>query len=303
VPDGLLPSGLLPGGSVPGEPATVVNPPTQFRLRPNRPRTWVLLVVLAWIVILVAGAGWALTRGGPTAREQTTVAQAQPVVDEAARLIFAAATSDGHAAAAVSGFDRVGGCSVTVFRDGERYQRTVTAVVTPGTEIALLHRVADRLPERYHATVSSGVVPKLSGDAGFWVGLSGSQVGKGQVRFVADTGSCRTTGDLTVTDHVVEVPGVSDNRGQVQAVLARLGLSAPPSRTSLLDCPGGGYLSTVEAVADGGVEPGAFDDLLRGLGSEIVATPDAYAYATGPTEVAARYDANHIVVTATTACP
>ena len=44
------------------------------------------------------------------------------------------------------------------------------------------------------------------------------------------------------------------------------------------------------------------DEVLRGLGSTLVATPDVYAYANGPRNVAVRFDTDHVVVTSTTLC-
>src|ERR1700738_2530414 len=123
-------------------PVPVTSPPS--RERRERPRTWLAVAVLVWLVVLVGGIGWAVSRGGPTAREQTTVADALPVVDRAVAQIVDAAAGGRHAVAAVSGCKRVGGCRVTVLRPGERYQRTVTVVVTPGTEKALIDRVGAR---------------------------------------------------------------------------------------------------------------------------------------------------------------
>src|SRR5262249_27387658 len=135
-----------------------------------------------------------------TDREETTVAQARPVVDVAAARVALAATQDGQSVVAISDFVRVGDCAISVFRPGERYKREITAVVTPGTGTAPLRRVAPRLPASYHALVRAGAAPRLSADAGFWVFLTATVVSPGEVRFVADTGSCRARGDLTSAD-------------------------------------------------------------------------------------------------------
>jgi hypothetical protein len=280
--------------------------PPAMGVPPARPRRWVVITTIVWGVILVVGFGWALRNGGPTAREQTTVVQAQPVVDLAAVRIAGAASADGNAIVAISGFERVAECSVTLLRSGERYQRVVTAVVTPGTEAALIQRVADRLPADYQATVA-GTPARLVGDAGLWVRLGGSVTAiPGEVRFVADTGNCRPTGDLSeLTAPVGHDPAALDpvGRGLLQNALSRVGVPDGQWSGYRAACPGGGYLSTVEAVAvdDGNAEP--LDKVLADLGTTVVATSHLFAYATGATGVAVRVGDGQVVATATTGCP
>ncbi len=281
-------------------PAPVTSPPD--RARRDRPRTWLIAGVVVWVVVLAAGIGWAVSRGEPTGRDQTTVAQALPVVDRAVAEIVGAATMDGNAVAAISGFDRVGDCRVTVLRRGERYQRTVTVVVTPGTEEALIERVGARLPQAYGVHVARS---RLVADAGFWVQVTGSVISKGQVRFVADTGACRETGQLpadAVNDAVHDEGASAAGRAEITKVLARLSLTAASWRTHQASCPDGAALTTVEAVSADGIEPGAFDQLLTGQGKVVVATPDAFAYSAGTNAVAVRHDADHVVITATRGC-
>ena len=123
----------MQNGDVTIHPAPVAAPSRSAGAK-KRPRAWVVTVVVVWVVALAATGGWALAKGAPTAREQTTVTDALPVVDRAVALIAGAAGVDGQAVAAISGFDRVGDCSITLVRPGERYQRTVTVVVTPVRE-------------------------------------------------------------------------------------------------------------------------------------------------------------------------
>ena len=272
-------------------------------------------IAIVWGVLLAVGIGWALVRGGPTAREQTTVAQALPVVDQAVVRIANAATADGQAVAAISGFERVGECAVTVLRSGERYQRLVTVVVTPGTEAALIERVGARLPAEYQVKVTTvGTVTRMVADAGRWVRLTGSVGEKGQVRFVADTGACRPLGDLAAAvnqetaaaawpgNPAADPADADANRAEAVTALTRLRMTADRWHAYQAPCPGGGAMSTVEAIATAGVEPGALGEVLTGLGTAVVVSPDVYAYASGPRQVAVRHDADHIVVTATTAC-
>jgi hypothetical protein len=276
-------------------PVPVTSPPS--RERRERPRTWLAAAVLVWLVVLVGGIGWAVSRGGPTAREQTTVADARPVVDRAVAQIADAATGDGHAVAAISGFNRVGDCRVTVLRRGERYQRTVTVVVTPGTEKALIDRVGARLPASYGVRITG---ERLVADAGFWVQVTASAPSKGQVQFVADTGSCRETGALPAS--VTSASDATAGRAEVTAALSKLSLTAAQWHSYQASCPGGGQLTTVEAVGPRGAEPGAFNELLRGLGNPVVATPDVYAYTSATYAVAVRHEPDNVVVTATHGC-
>ncbi len=272
-------------------------PPSVGRGGFGRPRRWIVVLTVAWVVVLAAGIGWAVARGEPTAREQTTVAEAQPVVDRAVGEIATAANADGLAVVAISGFQRVGDCAVTVLRSGQRYQRVVTAVVPPGTEVALLDRVAARLPAAFGATVRKGSLPRLAADAGFWVGITGSTIAPGVVRFVADTGDCRPAGDLTLA------AADEGDRSAAAAVLARLGVPASQWSTHRATCAAGGSVTTVEAIGADFALPGSLDAVLHDLGGPaVVATPDLYAYRAGTTGLVVRIDADRIIVTATTPC-
>ena len=279
-----------------GYPPEAGAPPPVGHAGFGRPRRWIVVLTVAWVVVLAAGIGWAVARGEPTAREQTTVAEAQPVVERAVAEIASAASADGQAVVAISGLQRVGDCAVTIVRSGERYQRVVTAVVPPGTEAALLDRVAARLPAAYGATVRKGSLPRLAADAGFWVGISGSTLAPGVVRFIADTGDCRPAGDLT--------PAAADegDRSAAAAVLARLGVPAAQWSTHRAACAAGGSVTTVEVVGADGALPGPLDAVLRDIGSSVAATPELYAYRAGTTGVVVRTEADRIIVTATTPC-
>lgn len=274
-----------------------------------RPRRWIAVLATGWGVVLAGGIGWAIVHGTPTAREQTTVADAEPVVERATAEVATAASADGHAVVAITGFDRVGECDVTIFRSGERYQRVVTASVGPGTEQALMEQVAARLPSAYGATVRAGQAPRLTGDAGLWVRLTGSVDAPGVVRFVVDTGSCRPLGDVATVDDLAAAnvraeQRLGGDRSPVEAVLARLGVTASRWSTFHAACPGGGSMSTVEAVAEENSRPGPLDRALRETFNSgvVVSAPSLYAYRNAKTGVAVRADPAGVSVTATTAC-
>src|SRR5688572_12748507 len=87
-------------------------PPAQPPER-RRPRRWIVVIVVVWCVLLAAGVGWAIATGGPTAREQSTVAEALPVVDRATAELVRSISDDGQAVAAISGLTKSADCSVT----------------------------------------------------------------------------------------------------------------------------------------------------------------------------------------------
>jgi hypothetical protein len=276
------------------EPAVQAPTPS----REGRPRRWMVVLTAAWILVLVVAGFFAARRGDPTARDQTTVVQARPHVDEAVGRVAEAALADGQSVVAVTGFEKVGDCDVSVFRGGERYRRGLTAVVTPGTESAFLERIGAALPSSYQVSVRTGEAPRLVADAGFWVTLSGTVVGPGEVRFYADTGDCRVAGDgLSTVD-----PPFAAGLGPISSTMDRLGLKANDITQAAVPCPSGGTLRTVSAVAP--AFTGALDARLDGLPSAqpVVAAPKVYAYRSGGTGVAVRERDEAVLVTATTPC-
>jgi hypothetical protein len=260
-----------------------------------KPRRWLTVLVVGWILVLIVGGVIAMRGTVSTDREQTTVAQARPDVDLAAARVALAASQDGQSVVAISDFVRVGDCVISIFRPGERYKREITAVVTPGTEAALLQRVAARLPASYHAYVRTGAAPRLVADAGFWVYLTATVVSPGEVRFVADTGSCRARGDLTTADTTATASPA------LTAALQRLSLTPADVHEYAVDCPGGGRVRTL--AAHGGPYPGALDAVLRDVpgATPVVAAPHLYAYTTGPTGVAVQ-GGDSTLITATVVC-
>jgi hypothetical protein len=294
------------------------------RTEPGRPpagrssQRWIAIFTIVWGLVLLGGIVWSAFRGEATVREQTTVAQALPVVDRAAAELAAAATADGLAVVAVSDFGRSGECSVTVLRDGVQYRRTVTALVAPGTEQVLLERVGARLPAAYRASVRTGAAPRLVADAGFYVGVTGTVVAPGQIRFDFDTGRCRAEGDLPETrPGSAEKPSIG-RAGRLataaEVLLGQVGVAAQRWSTREIACPAG-TLTTVEAVgAEGALPPsllaqeeavaGALDAFLKPArpGALIAATSELLAYQATDVGVGARAVNSRLVVTATSSC-
>jgi hypothetical protein len=270
-------------------------------------------LTVVWLLVLVGGTAWAIAYGRPTAREQTSVAQARPTVDAVTGTVAAAAAADPGTVVAVSGFDRVGGCRVTVFRSGARYQRTVTVVTATGAERAVLERVAAALPVQDRARVRGDALPRLTADAGHFVSLTGTVADPGQVRLVVDTG-CRTTSPESAATDLT--PSGSDPaaalRPAVEAVLAAAGVAGASTgapevrwRVSHVPCPSGDTpLATVEAIA---TLPSAtsLDAAIRPAtgATAVVADPELVAFRTPSVGVAARATGDGLTVTATSPCP
>lgn len=275
----------------------VARPPDRQPPQRQMSRRWFAVIAGVWLVVIAISAWWGLTHPEPTDRDQTTVAAARPVVDEAIARVARAVVADGGGVVAVSGFERVAPCEVTVFQDGERYRRALVAVVSPGSEAVLMDRVAAALPASYRAVVRHGDEPRMTADAGFWVLLTGAVIGPGEVRFLADTGDCRPAGDIDIDD---APPGVRAEA--VPAVLSRLGLDDGIRATAAVSCVDGGVLGTVEVRAQ--PYPGDLAVALADLPgvSTVVSSPRLYAFRSGDTQVAVRAHDDATIVTATSGC-
>jgi len=243
------------------------NPP-----RDPRKRRALLAVALVWGLLLTAGGVWYSFHGRPTAREQTTIAEAGPVVDRA--LENAVRAAGPAAVPAVFGFDKVSDCDVTPVRGGVAYERVLWLFTPAGGEGDLLDRLAQGLPERYNAQVHAGTPPTFTADAGFFVAVRGAVAVPGLVAIRAGTG-CRSLGRQPAADPTT-APGPDP-----------LGVSGE-WRVHTLPCG----LRTV-AVAGPARRP------LRSLPRDgaVVATADLYANRTG---LAARADAGTVTLTTTT---
>lgn len=294
--------------SDPPEPTPAPAPSAEYlawRAAPKapapRPRSWIVAVVVVWAAVLVGGILWAVDHGEPTARDQTTVQDALPVVDRAAGTIVAAVNTDGQAVAAISGLSKAADCTISVLRDGTRYQRVVSVFVAPGTEEALLGRLAERLPSDWHATVRTGAAPRLTADAGLYVGVTATVGAPGTVRFVIDTGDCRP-GDLIVADMLVNPTPAQ--QAAIDQAMSFMGTTTRETHVYRSGCPGGGVVSTAEAEGEPGTKPGPLS-LRFAVSSahQLVSSPDLVGYRIDDVAISARAIDDTVVVTATTPCP
>jgi hypothetical protein len=261
-------------------------PPVPVPVPDPRRRRLLIAVSVAWGLALATTGIWYALHGSSTAREQTTIARAQPTVDRAVQDMIKAA--GGSVVPAVSGYERDAGCSVTSVRGGVKYQRLLWLYTTPESEAALLDRIVGGLPARYRArtyqSVPSGV-HTLTADAGDYVSINGSVDRPGLVRIVTGTG-CRTLGHLPAADpSAVPAPG---DRVPVDAALRTLGVSAAAWATHVLPCG----VRTVEATGPLAQPATA----LRSAGS-LVDRPDVHADRAG---LAVRVDGSTVTVSVTT---
>lgn len=292
--------GVTIDGRVAGPAPTPAPAPAPAR------RRWLLVVlVVAWALAVGGAALWSSAHDRPTAREQTTVAQALPTIDTAiADVVTAAGTT--QTVVALTGYELLdASCRVTSARSGSRYERAALIFTAPGTEPALLDRIAAGLPASYRPRVRHGGSPlnhTMSADAGSFVSVRGSVPSAGTVRVAADTG-CRTQ-DRPVSEAEpagTEPTATAANRASVQAVFTVLGVAPSDWRVHRVPCRGGGTLWTVEASGGPGSAPASLPRALAQTAA-VVSRADLYAYHNGLVGVAVRATDGALDVTATTGC-
>ncbi|MEA2207310.1 MAG: hypothetical protein QOE77_4086 [Blastocatellia bacterium] len=284
-------------------------------------RRWLVAATVTWAIVLVVLAGQAVRHGRPTVRAQTTIADALPTVDRAIADVADVGAGAG-AVAEIGGYRQVDpSCSITLVRDGVRYERGVTLYVPAGREPALLDRINAGLPRGYRSELDRSGDYKLTADAGDFVAVRGSIVGAGQVRVVVETG-CRPLSGPVAEESVLPedsvlpgasvVPGASASPATgrqtasqtvVREVLAILGVPRASWRIHRVACPTGGSVSTLAADGPPGSAPSSLRDRLAGSApTAVLARADRYVYRSGPVGVVARTDDTAVTVTATTGC-
>jgi hypothetical protein len=302
VPAGLrdarsAPAATMVGVSTPGVKTYAYEPPPPPR--PARRRRWLAVLLVAWGLFLAGAALWAVRYDPPTVREQAPLSAALTTVDAAlADVVNAASGAD--VVPAVLGYEEVDrDCRITAVRSGARFSRTARLYTRPGGEPGLVEQLAARLPARYKARVRhTGAAASLRADAGDYVAVRATADGTGLVRVVADTG-CRPV-DRPVRES--EATPAAADRAPVTAVLALLAASDVQWHTHRVACPGGGVVSTVEALARGAAPPSLADALKPASPAPLLATRDVYAFRHGPVGVAARRTGADVTVSATTGC-
>jgi hypothetical protein len=259
-------------------------------------RRWIVTGVVAWAAVVGGFALYSSKSDPPTAREQTTIADALPTVDAALGRIYAA-LDPASSVAALAGYRRTeASCRVTTAREGTRFSRELMVYVKQDSEAATLDRVKSALPGAYQANVvHSGPTDLLSADAGNYVAVRGTVTEPGVLRFTADTG-CRVQ-KAEVTEATPQSQNA--NRAPVQAVLDTLGTPASQWRTHRLTSPDCGSLWTVEAVTS---SDGTAARRTVPASAIVLDSAKGFAYRAGSAGVALRTDGSSLVVSSTAGC-
>lgn len=273
--------------------------PAPLPAPPGRRRRRLVIGGLAtvWALVLLVTGVWYAFQGGHTVREQTTIAQAGPVVDGATAQVLRAAGPG--AVAEISGYASAGGCDITPVRKGENWQRSVRLVTPADGEPGLLARIAGALPEGYKARVHhDGRATTLFADAGDYVAVNGAIEGPGLVRVVVSTG-CRPLGHAPATDPTTEPSGPGHDR--VLAVLGGYAVGAASWQSHELNCgtAGGGTVRTDSAVATG-VPPQPLNQAEQPPGQPFVAATNLVATLEAGTATIARIANATLTVSVTT---
>jgi hypothetical protein len=271
---------------------TVVSPE---KATPTSRRRWLIVVGVAWGLFVLAAGVWGVSHDKPTAREQTTIAQALPVVDTAVAKVVAAAQSP-STVTVIGGYSQMSAdCRVTTARSGARYERSALFYTSPGTEAGLMDRIAAGLPKSYHVLLHrlGNAASTLYADAGTFVAVRGLIPEPGVVQVSADTG-CRPK-DRPVTE--LEPAAPADLRSSAEAVFTALGVTASGWHMYRLSCPDG-PVWTVEGI--GAPAPASLRDTLKD--QAVVSRDDLVAYRNGPVGVAVRATSGEVIVAATSGC-
>jgi hypothetical protein len=262
-------------------------------------KRWLLVATIAWVLVIAGLAYYSLRTGRPTAREQTSIGSALPVVDAALGDI-AAALDPATTVPVLGGYAELShDCRITAVRDGSRYERVLVVYTKDGAEGAVLDRIAAGIPKRYRVRVRHGTkVQTLTADAGNFVLVQGGVDAPGQVRITADTG-CRPLDRPVVESQ----PLATDNQAPVQAILDALHVRPERWQSHRVSCPGGGALWTVEATTAAGTTPAPpAVRAAAGSASVVLARNELYAYRSGSAGVAIRSVNGGLDVASTVGC-
>lgn len=281
---------------------------------------------VAWGVLVVGLAVWAVGHGAPTVPEQRTAGQALPAFRAAVGNLFAAAAGPGRAVV-LGGLQVESGCRVTPVRHGVALTRDVTVYVRAGEQRGDVEAIAAALRASYQARVTpsrGGTRFGLHADAGDFIGIDmEADVGDAALTMQVSSG-CRPVGDAGV-DRADPRPGAAP--GAFEAVLTLLGApdaaagadasagapsggpggapSGGPGGVTVqgVACPAGGAAGTYSV---GGIKaPGDWRKRLGVLasGAAVVrADPTRWAYRAGEDSVVVVSDGTGLRVSVTSSC-
>ncbi|QLQ38144.1 hypothetical protein [Micromonospora robiginosa] len=255
---------------------------------------WLVVVTVVWAVLLAGLTWWSVRHDPPTVKEQRSLDRAGPVVDRAIGELSAAIGAAGVPALLPDRLAR--DCRVTPLERGADLERGIEVAIAGDDARAVLRQVADRLPARWRAGVSTyDGEPLLRADAGDFVAVEGRPGGPGRVLLTAATG-CRPLG----AGYRPPAADAAAESAALARVLDRWGGATGAVQVLTAPCPGGGTARTARgeaaAPADERLGP-AF-----GAGAApVVDSVDRYAREGDPAVLAERAG-ERVRVAVTTGC-
>ncbi|HEY0000470.1 MAG TPA: hypothetical protein VGB74_08445 [Actinoplanes sp.] len=283
----------------------------------RRGRPWLIALITAWALVLVAVSVWSVGHERASVPEQRDIAQALPALQKAAGVLFAAAGGPGRAVI-LGELTLSKDCRVTPVRSGIAAVRDVTVHVRAGEARATLEAIAAELPESYQADVAAfrgGSELSLHADAGNFIGIDAEVKAAASTLTVQVTTGCRPlgSGELNRADPPAgPAPAVlSELLGVLgaQPVAFRSGAAAGAAGAGgtqavrVVACPAGGVAGTF--VVDGVPTPGDLRQRLRRFSSGEGAVRDeesVHAYRAGADSVVVVPDGPRLRVSASTSC-
>ncbi|MFI5832102.1 hypothetical protein ACIA5A_00290 [Micromonospora sp. NPDC051300] len=272
-------------------------PPSRPDQQPtgSRRQRWLVVATVVWAVLLAGLTWWSVRNDPPTVKEQRSLDQAGPVVDRAIGELSAAIGTAGVPALLPDRLTR--DCRVTPLERGADLERGIEVATAGDDARAALRQVADRLPARWRAGVSTyDGEPLLRADAGDFVAVEGRPGGPGRVLLTAATG-CRPVG-------AGYRPPAADAAGESAAlarVLGRWGGATGSVQVLTAPCPGGGTTRTARAEAAAPADQRLAPAFGAGA-APVVDSLDRYAREGDPAVLAERAG-ERVRVAVTTSCP
>ncbi|PRY28773.1 hypothetical protein CLV70_10776 [Pseudosporangium ferrugineum] len=282
----------------PGYPAPAP-PPAPERRKPR----WVLVaVVAAWALVLAAVAVWSVRHDPPTVPEQRDIADALPVLREAAgAVVLAADGPDRVIEIGAPAFDRE--CGLTPVRGGVEATQEVTVRVRADQAPAVLDSIARGLPKAYAPAIrhnAGNTRHALRADAGDFVGVDATVSDDSTSFALRVSTGCRPFASGLDLDPAPRPAG--EPPAAFSAALRAIGAQAAPTVVEVA-CPNGRTAATVTAA-----DLKAPADLGRSLrdvvaGALVVqAEPHAWAYRAGEVSVVVGDGGGSARLSATTSC-
>lgn len=281
--------------SLPAAPAYVPPPPPER----HPTRWWLVALVVVWGLVLSGLAAWSVREDPPTVPEQRTIAEALPVLDQAAGAVVQAADGpDRVIELGAVAFDRE--CGLTPVRGGVEAIQDVTVRVRADEAFGVLDSIARGLPKAYRPAIrhnEDDTRQVLRADAGEFVGIEADVEAASTSFAVRISTGCRPSADALTTGVRHRPPPA------FEAAVRALGGEPPADAGVSVRCPNGKTASSstaegLRAPQDLGV---ALAEVTKGA-LIVQAEPHAWAYRVGEVSVTVRDGDGAARVSATAGC-